>query len=108
MKPEAHVNVPAQVEDIHVAEFSVGCGLADGRIHDTAVVFEPPGKPPRLLERGKAEHGSTLHVVLEDFYAASPGFPADKLVTHILGLHEIKDAFDMMARGETLRVVLKP
>jgi L-iditol 2-dehydrogenase len=39
---------------------------------------------------------------------ASPGFPADKLVTHILGLHEIKDAFDMMARGETLRVVLKP
>lgn len=39
---------------------------------------------------------------------ASPGFPADKLVTHILGLHKINDAFEMMINGETLRVVLKP
>lgn len=39
---------------------------------------------------------------------ASTGFPADKLVTHILGLHKINDAFEMMTNGETLRVVLKP
>ncbi len=39
---------------------------------------------------------------------ASPGFPAEALVTHTLGLHEIKEAFDLMTKGEALRVVLKP
>ncbi|MCG6189525.1 alcohol dehydrogenase catalytic domain-containing protein [Maribellus maritimus] len=39
---------------------------------------------------------------------SSPRFPAGKLVTHILGLNNIKDAFELMERGEALRVVLKP
>ncbi|QGY46966.1 alcohol dehydrogenase catalytic domain-containing protein [Maribellus comscasis] len=39
---------------------------------------------------------------------SSPGFPAEKLVTHIMGLGNINDAFELMEKGETLRVVLKP
>jgi L-iditol 2-dehydrogenase len=39
---------------------------------------------------------------------SSPGFPAEKLVTHILGLDKINDAFKLMERGDALRVVLKP
>ena len=34
--------------------------------------------------------------------------PADKLATHILPLDEILRAFELMQRGESLRVVLKP
>jgi len=33
---------------------------------------------------------------------------ARKLVTHTLGLEEIFSAFELMERGESLRVVLKP
>ncbi len=34
--------------------------------------------------------------------------PADKLATHVLELDEIEKAFELMQRGEALRVVLKP
>jgi Zn-dependent alcohol dehydrogenase len=34
--------------------------------------------------------------------------PADKLITHVLGLDQIHAALDLMWRGEALRVVLKP
>ena len=35
-------------------------------------------------------------------------FPAEKLVTHQFGLDGIHAAFDLMQRGEALRVVLRP
>ena len=34
--------------------------------------------------------------------------PADKIVSHILGLSEIHKAFNLMERAEALRVVLQP
>jgi len=39
---------------------------------------------------------------------ASGRIPADKIATHILPLSEIHQAFDLMLRGEALRVVLRP
>lgn len=39
---------------------------------------------------------------------ADPGFPADRLVTHEMGLPAIREAFQLMERGEALRVVLRP
>jgi len=39
---------------------------------------------------------------------ASGKVPAEKLATHILPLDDIHKAFDLMATGEALRVVLKP
>ena len=37
-----------------------------------------------------------------------PGFPADKIASHLMGLDGIHDAFKLMISGEVLRVVLKP
>ena len=34
--------------------------------------------------------------------------PADKLASHILGLDDIFNAYELMQSGEALRVVLKP
>jgi len=34
--------------------------------------------------------------------------PADRLATHVLGLDDLFKAYDLMQRGESLRVVLKP
>ncbi|MBE3132452.1 MAG: alcohol dehydrogenase catalytic domain-containing protein [Acidobacteria bacterium] len=39
---------------------------------------------------------------------AAGRLPADRLATHVLGLDEIGRAYDLMQRGESLRVVLKP
>ena len=37
-----------------------------------------------------------------------PGFPADKIASHLMELDGIHDAFKLMISGEALRVVLKP
>jgi Zn-dependent alcohol dehydrogenase len=34
--------------------------------------------------------------------------PVERLATHVMGLDGILDAFELMQRGEALRVVLKP
>ena len=39
---------------------------------------------------------------------SSPGFPGEKIVTHVLPLDGIEQAFALMRSGESLRVVLKP
>jgi len=39
---------------------------------------------------------------------AAGAFPAEKLVTHVLGLDDVSDAFELMQSGESLRVVLRP
>lgn len=39
---------------------------------------------------------------------ADPSFPADRLVTHVLDLDDIHEAFKLMERGEALRAVLRP
>ena len=39
---------------------------------------------------------------------SNPGFPAEKIASHLMGLDEIHEAFKLMASGEALRVVLKP
>ncbi len=49
------------------------------------------------------EHVKTALNMLMD-----PEFPSDKIATHVMGLHEINRAFDLMKSGEALRVVLKP
>ena len=50
-----------------------------------------------------AEHVGKAIEMLSD-----PAFPAEKIATHILSLHEIFNAFELMKSGEALRVVLKP
>lgn len=39
---------------------------------------------------------------------SKPEFPADKIVSHMMGLNDIHEAFKLMVSGEALRVVLKP
>jgi L-iditol 2-dehydrogenase len=39
---------------------------------------------------------------------SDPAFPAERIATHVLSLHEILYAFELMRTGEALRVVLKP
>ncbi len=48
------------------------------------------------------------HVATSVALLASGRIPADKIATHILPLSEIHQAFELMERGEALRVVLKP
>ena len=48
------------------------------------------------------------HVAASVALLASGHIPADKIATHLLPLSEIHQAFDLMERGEALRVVLKP
>ena len=48
------------------------------------------------------------HVATAVALLASGRIPADKIATHILPLSEIHQAFELMERGEALRVVLKP
>ena len=48
------------------------------------------------------------HVTKAVEMIAGGTLPSDKLATHILGLDDILKAFDLMASGEALRVVLKP
>jgi L-iditol 2-dehydrogenase len=51
---------------------------------------------------------TTAHVKAALDLLSAPGFPADRIVTHILGFEQIKEAFELMVSGEALRVVLKP
>ena len=39
---------------------------------------------------------------------AKQAIPVKQLASHILGLDDIFEAFDLMQKGEALRVVLKP
>lgn len=39
---------------------------------------------------------------------AKPEFPAQKIASHLMGLDDIRKAFELMISGEALRVVLKP
>lgn len=48
------------------------------------------------------------HVASSVEMIASGQIPADKIITHILPLDEIFEAFDLMQSGEALRIVLKP
>ena len=48
------------------------------------------------------------HVTKAVEMIAGGTLPSDKLATHILGLDDILKAFELMASGEALRVVLKP
>ncbi len=48
------------------------------------------------------------HVARAVEMIAGGSLPAAKLATHILGLDEILEAFELMQSGRALRVVLKP
>ena len=48
------------------------------------------------------------HVAKAVDLIATGGIPAAKIASHILPLEEVHQAFELMVRGEALRVVLKP
>jgi L-iditol 2-dehydrogenase len=48
------------------------------------------------------------HVAKSVELLASGRIPAAKIASHILPLSEIHQAFELMEKGEALRVVLKP
>jgi len=67
----------------------------------------------RLLHYGElrvvgSSDSTPAQVVRAVEMLADPAFPADRLVTHTLGLEQIHEAFRLMERGEALRVVLAP
>ena len=51
---------------------------------------------------------TTEHVKKALEMLMDPGFPADKIATHVLSFKDINNAFELMKSGEALRVVLKP
>jgi len=55
-----------------------------------------------------ASDSTAAHVQKAVEFICEGAVPVDKLATHILGLDGILEAFELMQRGEALRVVLKP
>ena len=67
----------------------------------------------RLLHYGElrvvgTSDSTPAHVRKAVEILGNPGFPAGKIVSHLLTLDGFKDAIDLMKSGEALRVVLKP
>ena len=60
-----------------------------------------------ILVTGSSD-STTLDVQQAVRILGKPGFPADKIASHLMGLDGIHDAFKLMISGEALRVVLKP
>lgn len=66
---------------------------------------------PDMIRKGLTLHGS-WHYNLNDFplimkvIQQSPLL--DLLVSHVLPLHQIQDAFELQARGECAKIILKP
>ena len=69
----------------------------------TATVYHVYAGTLASLQTGTYDHVAAAVELL-----ASGRIPADKIATHILPLSEIRQAFELMERGEALRVVLKP
>jgi L-iditol 2-dehydrogenase len=78
----------------------------------------PAGQSMLLLDSRKIHYGEVRVIGTSDCTAqqvvkavellANNRLPAEKLATHILPFEKILTAFELMQRGEALRVVLKP
>jgi L-iditol 2-dehydrogenase len=95
-------------------------GIDFVRKHGTVCLFAslPAGKSMLSLDSRIIHYGeirfigtsdSTPRQVTKAVELLSAGsIPADKLASHILGLDDIFNAYELMQSGEALRVVLKP
>ncbi len=94
--------------------------LALVRKRGTVCLFAslPEGKAAIALDSRRIHYGELRVIGSSDSTAAhvrraldlmrDGALPLDRLVTHRMGLDRVHDAFDLMQRGEALRVVLVP